>query len=73
MSEAKKLIEECKQILAEIKRLIRVLGSMSPEEILKRIKALPFKDKAVLVDMMRRGEISQQIMSVKEKNPTYIL
>lgn len=72
MSEAKKLIEECKQTLDEIRRLLRALGSMPPEKVLKRIKALPIKDKAILLGMIKSGEISQQINSVKEKNPTYI-
>jgi len=73
MNEAKKLVEECRQNLAEIKRLIKVLSSMPPQEVLKRIKTLSYKDKAVLLDMIKQGEISEQIKSVKEKEPTYIL
>ena len=72
MNEAKKLLKECRQILAEIKYLVSVVQSMSPEEILKKLKDLPSKEKAVLVNMMRRGEMIQQIKSVGEKNPTYI-
>lgn len=72
MSEARKLLEECKQILAEIRDLISVLGSMPPDEVLRRIKELPPKDKDVLVDTIRYGEISKQIKSVMEKTPNYI-
>jgi len=72
MSETKKLLEECKKILAEIKDLIVVLGSMPQEEVLRRMKDLPLKDKAVLVDAIRYGEISKQVKSVMEKTPNYI-
>lgn len=73
MSEAKKLLEECKQILGEIKNLISVLEAMPPDEVLKKIKDLPSKEKAVLLDMINRGDITQQVTSAREKNPTYIL
>jgi hypothetical protein len=46
---------------------------MPPEEFLRRVKALPLKDKAVLLDMIRLGELSRQVTSVRERNPTYIL
>jgi len=72
MSKAKKLIEECKQTLAEINSLIQDLRSMPSEEAVKRLKTLPSKEKAVIADMIRRGETFQQIKSVREKDPTYI-
>jgi len=72
MSKAKKLIEECKQTLAEINSLIQALRSMPSEEAVKRLKSLPAKEKAVIADMIRHGETYQLIKSVREKNPTYI-
>ena len=72
MSETKKLLEECKKILAEIKDLIVVLRSMPQEEVLRRMKDLPLKDKAILVDAIRYGEISKQVKSIMEKTPNYI-
>jgi len=72
MSEAKKLVEECKQILRDVKRSIKVLESMSPEDVLQRMRALSAREKAVLLSIMRREEISKQTKSVRRKNPTYI-
>ncbi|MDH5687915.1 MAG: hypothetical protein OEZ48_08650 [Candidatus Bathyarchaeota archaeon] len=73
MSESKKLVEECKQILRDVKRSIKVLESMSPEDVLQRMRALSTREKAVLLSIMRREEISKQTKSVRRKNPTYIL
>jgi len=73
MSDAKKLVEECKQILRDVKRSINVLESMSPEDVLQRMRALSTREKAVLLSIMRREEISKQTKSVRRKNPTYIL
>jgi len=73
MSDAKKLVEECKQILRDVKRSIKVLESMSPEDVLQRMRALSTREKAVLLSIMRREEISKQTKSVRRKNPTYIL
>jgi len=72
MSEARKLLEECKQILAEVKDLIRFLESMSSEETLVRLKNLPPKEKDLLIGMIRYGEISRWTRSVVEKTPSYI-
>ena len=72
MSESKKLVEECKQILRDVKRSIKVLESMSPEDVLQRMRALSTREKAVLLSIMRREEISKQTESVRRKNPTYI-
>ena len=72
MSDAKKLVEECKQILRDVKRSIKVLESMSPEDVLQRMRALSAREKAVLLSIMRREEISKQTKSVRRKNPTYI-
>lgn len=72
MSEAKKLVEECKQILRDVKRSIKVLESMSPEDVLQRMRALSTREKAVLLSIIRREEISKQTKSVRRKNPTYI-
>jgi len=72
MSEAKKLVEECKQILRDVRRSIKVLESMSPEDVLQRMRALSAREKAVLLSIMRREEISKQTKSVRRKNPTYI-
>ncbi|MFB0502888.1 MAG: hypothetical protein ACETWE_03560 [Candidatus Bathyarchaeia archaeon] len=72
MSESKKLVEECKQILRDVKRSIKVLESMSPDDVLQRMRALSTREKAVLLSIMRREEISKQTKSVRRKNPTYI-
>ena len=72
MSESKKLVEECKQILRDVRRSIKVLESMSPEDVLQRMRALSAREKAVLLGIMRREEISKQTKSVRRKNPTYI-
>ena len=72
MSEAKKLVEECKQILRDAKLSIKVLESMSPEDVLQRMRALSTAEKAVLLGIIRREEISEQTKSVRRKSPTYI-
>jgi len=73
MSETRKVLEECKESLAEIRRLVNFIRSMPPEEFLERVKSLPIKDKAVLLDMIRLGELSRQVTSVRGRRPTYIL
>jgi hypothetical protein len=72
MSEAKKLVEECKQILRDAKLSIKVLESMSPEDVLQRMRALSTGEKALLLSIIRREEISEQTKSVRRKSPTYI-
>jgi len=72
MSEAKKLVEECKQILRDAKHSIKVLESMSPEDVLQRMRALSTREKALLLGIIRREEISEQTKSVRRKKPTYI-
>jgi len=72
MSEAKKLVEECKRILRDVKHSIKVLESMSPEDVLQRMRALSTGEKAVLLNIIRREEISEQTKSVRRKKPTYI-
>ena len=73
MSETRKVLEECKESLAEIRRLVNFIRSMPPEEFLERVKSLPIKDNAVLLDMIRLGELSRQVTSVRGRRPTYIL
>ncbi|MCW4026265.1 MAG: hypothetical protein NWE76_02120 [Candidatus Bathyarchaeota archaeon] len=72
MSEAKKLVEQCKQILRDAKLSIKVLESMSPEDVLQRMRALSTREKALLLSIIRREEISEQTKSVRRKSPTYI-
>ena len=72
MSEAKKLVEECKQILRDVKLSIKVLESMSPEDVLQRMRSLSTREKALLLGIIRREEMSKQTKSVRRKNPSYI-
>jgi hypothetical protein len=72
MSEAKKLVEECKQILRDVKLSIKVLESMSPEDVLQRMRSLSTREKALLLGIIGREEMSKQTKSVRRKNPSYI-
>jgi len=72
MSEAKQLVEECKQILRDVKLSIKVLESMSPEDVLQRMRSLSTREKALLLGIIRREEMSKQTKSVRRKNPSYI-
>ena len=72
MSESKKLVEECKRLLRDVKLSIKVLEPMSPEDVLQRMRALSTREKALLLGIIRREEISEQTKSVRRKSPTYI-
>jgi hypothetical protein len=72
MSEAKKLVEECKRLLHDAKLSIKVLESMSPEDVLQRMRALSTREKALLLGIVRREGMSAQTKSVRRKRPTYI-